>query len=58
MPELAQPLWLLLLPLVIAWAVWSRPLRPPAASLVLNHPGLGLASAAREAAPARWPLLF
>lgn len=60
MPELAQPLWLLLLPLVIAWAwlVWRRPVRQQAASLVLNHPGLGLAAAGREVAPARWPLLF
>jgi len=58
MPELAQPLWLLLLPLVIAWAVWRRPVRQPPASLVLNHPGLGLAAAGREVAPARWPLLF
>lgn len=58
MPELAQPLWLLLLPLVIAWAAWRRPARQPAASLVLNHPGLGLAAAAGQVAAARWPLLL
>ena len=60
MPELAQPLWLLPLPLVIAWAwlAWRRPARQPVASLVLNHPGLGLAAIGREIAPARWPLLF
>ena len=56
MPELAQPLWLLLLPLVIAWAAWRRPARQPAASVVLNHPGLDLAGADREIASTRWPL--
>lgn len=60
MLELAQPLWLFPLPLVIAWIwlAWYRPVRHQAASLVLNHPGLGPAAADREAEPARWPLLF
>ena len=60
MPELAQPLWLLLLPLVAVatWLAWRRPLRQPAAGLVLTHPGLGLAPGGGESAPARWPLLL
>ncbi len=60
MPELAQPLWLLPLPLVAVWLwlAWRRPAFGPAASLVLNHPGLGLAASVGDIAPARWPLLF
>ncbi|MDO9224568.1 MAG: VWA domain-containing protein [Pseudomonadota bacterium] len=57
MLELAQPLWLLPLPLVV-WLVWRRTDAQPAASLVLNHPGLGLGITGKETAPARWPRLF
>ena len=56
MPELAQPLWLLLLPLVAVWTWLGRQPQQPAASVVLNHPGLALAAAEREIASTRWPL--
>lgn len=52
--ELAQPLWLLLLPVVV-WLAWRRPDAQPAAGMVLNHPSLGLNAAAGETTPARWP---
>lgn len=58
MLELAQPLWLLPLPLVAAWLAWRRPNPQPAAGLVLNHPGLGLGISGKETAPARWPRRF
>ncbi len=54
MLELAQPLWLLLLPPAL-WLAWRWPTAPPAASLVLNHPGLGDMATTRKSEPARWP---
>ncbi len=54
MLELAQPLWLLLLPPAL-WLAWRWPTAPPAASLVLIHPGLGDVGTARKDEPARWP---
>ncbi|MDD5390419.1 MAG: VWA domain-containing protein [Gallionellaceae bacterium] len=55
--ELAQPLWLLPLP-VIVWLVWRWVDAGPAAGMVLNHPGLGLDAATGETAPSRWPRLL
>ncbi len=57
MLELAQPFWLLPLPLVI-WLLWRRPNPQPATGLVLNHPGLGLAITSKEIASSRWPRRF
>lgn len=58
MLELAQPLWLFLLPLVAVWLLWRRPNSGPVAGLVLNHPGLGLGITGKETAPSRWPRLL
>lgn len=55
--ELAQPLWLLPLPVVV-WLAWWRGDARLAAGMVLNHPGLGFDAATGETAPARWPRWF
>ena len=63
--ELAQPLWLVLLPPVAVWSwlAWRRASGASqggdAAGVVLNHPALPLAAVGQLPAPSlRWPVLL
>jgi Ca-activated chloride channel family protein len=60
MLELAHPLWLLCLPIVLArvWHEWRQAGSGAGTGLVLNHPGLGAVDVLAAPTTSRWPVLL